>query len=76
MNTFEEITLDMLNSASVSVKRQKCFVDDIGETHEYGLPHRKSYINSEAGRAELEAELEEPYLSAVLEVWGDEPIIL
>lgn len=75
MNTFETITLDKLNEFSVSVKRQMCFTDDDGTTHEYGQPHRKAYINSEQGRAELEAELDEPYLSAVLEIWGDEPII-
>lgn len=34
--------------------------------------NRKAYVNSERGRQELQIEISEPYLSEILEVWGDE----
>ena len=46
-----------------------------GETFVLGSPHRCAYINSRAGRESLCAEVAEPYLSAVLSVWGDTPTL-
>lgn len=63
-------TLDMLTETGVSVKTQK-YVEDGGVEYAVGEPHRRAYVNSERGRAEIAAELPEPYLSAVLAVWGD-----
>ena len=40
-----------------------------------GELHAKAYMNSERGRAELAEEVSEPYLSAVLSVWGEEPTV-
>ena len=68
------ITLDALTQNSVSVKTQKAIVQD-GETYEIGEPHRCAYVNSLAGRKQLTAELPEPYLSAVLAVWGSVPTV-
>lgn len=65
-----KITLDMLTETSVSVKTQK-YIEDGGVEYAVGEPHRRAYVNSERGRAEIAAELPEPYLSAVLAVWGD-----
>jgi len=65
-----QIALDMLTEKSVSVKTQK-YIEDEGIEYAVGEPHRRAYVNSERGRAEIAAELPEPYLSAVLAVWGD-----
>ena len=67
---YEKISLDMLTETSVSVKTQK-YVEDGGVEYAVGEPHRRAYVNSERGRAEIAAELPEPYLSAVMSVWGD-----
>lgn len=66
--------IDMLNSDSVSVKTQNHMIID-GVDYDIGLPHRKAYINSVKGRAELSSEIPEPYLSGILAVWGDEPTV-
>lgn len=71
----EKITLDMLTQDSVSVKRQRYAVVD-GEEYPIGRPHRKAYVNSERGRTEIQNELEEPYLSAVMAVWGEQPTVI
>lgn len=68
------ITIDALTKGSVSVKVQKTIVQD-GVTYEIGEPHRCAYVNSESGRAKLSEEVPEPYLSAVMAVWGDDPTI-
>lgn len=67
-------TLDMLTKTSVNVKTQK-YIEDGGIEYVVGEPHRKAYVNSERGRAEIAAELPEPYLSAVLAVWGENPTV-
>jgi len=71
----QKIALDMLTQDSVSVKRQRYAVVD-GEEYPIGQPHRKAYINSERGRTEIQNELEEPYLSAVMAVWGEQPTVI
>jgi len=66
-----EITLDLLTADSVTVETINIFEND-GTVYRMP-PHAKAYPNSEAGRAELQAEVSEPYLSAVLTIWGDAP---
>ena len=68
----EKIMVDMLTQDTVSIKTQRYMVED-GTELEIGLPHRKAYSNSPQGRAALANELAEPYLSAVMTVWGDAP---
>lgn len=65
----------MLTETGVSVKTQK-YVEDGGIEYAVGEPHRRAYINSERGRNEIAAELPEPYLSAVMSVWGDAPTVI
>ena len=36
---------------------------------------KTAYINSERGRAQAEKEIPEPYLSAIMSMWGDSPTI-
>lgn len=68
------ITVDMLTADSVSILTQKVATIE-GQTYTLGN-HRYAYVNSAAGRAQLEAELPEPYRSAVLAVWGDAPTVV
>ena len=68
------ITIDALTKGSVSVKVQKTIVQD-GVTYEIGEPHRCAYANSATGREQIAEELPEPYLSAVMAVWGDAPTV-
>ena len=70
----KNIYLDMLSTESVSVKTQRTITVE-GKTYAVGEPHRRAYINSASGRAELAEELPEPYRSAVMAVWGDTPTI-
>lgn len=70
----EKITLDMLTPESVSVKKQQ-FVLLNGVEQPVGEPWRKAYVNSNDGRAAVEAELPEPYRSAIFAVWGEGPTV-
>lgn len=71
MDIKTRISLDVLNEYSVTVKTQQ-YIDIEGEELNVGEPRARAYANSERGRAELAEEVSEPYLSAVLSVWGDE----
>lgn len=66
------ITVDNLTTESVSVKTQRVLIEDNGTETALGLPSRKAYVNSDDGRTELAAEVQEPYFSAIIAVWGDE----
>lgn len=44
-------------------------------TEENGTIWRKAYSNSELGRLELQQEVEEPFYSEILDVWGEEPTV-
>ena len=68
------ISLDVLNEYSVTVKTQQ-YMELEGEELNVGELHARAYPNSERGRAELAEDVPEPYLSAVLSVWGDKPVI-
>ena len=70
----EKITLDMLTQDSVSLKKQNYAIVD-GTEYPIGEPWRKAYVNSTNGRAEVEAEVSEPYKTAVFAVWGDTPTV-
>lgn len=69
----KEITLDLLNSNSVSVKTvEKAKVNLVERT--IGT-YRKAYVNSPIGRQQIIDDLSEQYANAVLAVWGDEPTV-
>ena len=70
----EKITLDMLTQDSVSLKRQN-YTEIEGQLQPVGQPWRRAYVNSEQGRAQVAAEIPEPYKSAIFAVWGDEPTV-
>ena len=72
MEIKNKISLDVLNENSVTVKTRQ-YIEVDGEALHVGELHAKAYMNSERGREELAEEVPEPYLSAVLSVWGEEP---
>jgi hypothetical protein len=70
----EKITLDMLTQNSVSLKKQQYTTVD-GVEYPIGQPWRRAYVNSTQGRAQVEAEVQEPYKTAIFAVWGDTPTV-
>ena len=74
MDIKTRIYLDMLTENSVTVKTQRYTVMD-GEEVNIGEIHARAYPNSERSRAELAEDVPEPYLSAVLSAWGEEPTV-
>ena len=71
MDIKTRISLDVLNEYSVTVKTQQ-YMELEGEELNVGELHARAYANNERGRAELAEDVPEPYLSAVLAVWGKE----
>ena len=70
----DKFTLDILTENSVSLKKQN-YVDVNGKLQPVGQPWRRAYVNSEQGRAQVMAEVPEPYKTAVFAVWGNEPTV-
>jgi hypothetical protein len=70
----QEISLDELDIYKVSVETKQ-FVEVDGVLYQIGTPHRRAYSNSAQDRTLIAEELAEPYLSAVMAVWGDSPTI-
>ncbi len=70
----EKIALDMLTKDSVSLKKQNYGVVE-GVEYPIGEPWRRAYANSVQGRGQVQAEVPEPYQSAIFAVWGDAPTV-
>ena len=70
----EKITLDMLTQDGVSLKKQQ-YTTINGIEYPIGEPWRRAYVNSAQGRSQVQAEVPEPYLSAIMTVWGDAPTV-
>mgnify|MGYP001009130175 CR=1 FL=1 len=70
----EKIYIDALTESGVSIRWQKYVIEE-GQEYYVGDPHRCAYINSERGRLEITQALTEPYLSAVMALWGDTPTV-
>lgn len=66
----EKITLDALTSEGVSLKRQQYTIVG-GKEYPIGEPWRKGYVNSTIGRDQVQAEIPEPYQTAIFAVWGE-----
>lgn len=71
----EKVTLDLLTQNGVTIGRQKMTVVD-GAEYPIGNVLCKAYTNSARGRDELIAEVEEPYKSIILMMWGETPTII
>ena len=74
MNPQTKITIDMLTNTSVSIKSETIVVFN-GQELALGDPHRTSYLNSILGRKDIKINLAEPFLSSVIAVWGDTPLV-
>jgi hypothetical protein len=70
----EKITLDMLTKDSVSVKKQQ-YIEQNEQEYPIGQPWRRAYVNNTSGRAQVQAEVAEPYKTAIFAVWGDTPTV-
>ena len=70
----ELIFLDELNEFSLSVVTKKYIINE-GVRYFVGDPVRAAYVNSTSGRADISRDLPEPYLSAVMSIWGDTPLV-
>lgn len=75
MEIKEEIKIELLNQDSVSVVFTK-YIEYVGQKLQVGEAVRTAYANSAQGRIELENQVPEPYLSAILAVWGDTATIV
>jgi len=71
---FEKITLDMLTQDSVSLKKQQ-YTTVNGQEYPVGQPWRRTYVNSTNGREQANAEVAEPYKTAIFAIWGDTPTV-
>ena len=71
---YEEITLQDLDRDKVNVMRQK-YIELEGTSYPIGDIFRRSYANSAHGRKQVQEEIAEPYFSAVMAVWGEEPTV-
>jgi hypothetical protein len=70
----EKIIIENLTEKTVGIKRQK-YITVNGKEYDDGVPCRTAYINDEKGRIDIQNALSEPYLSAVMFVWGNEATV-
>jgi len=64
----ERIILDMLTIKGVSLVKQKVVIQD-GVEYPFGEQWRRAYENTLEGIEILKAEVQEPYLSTILNLW-------
>ncbi len=75
MKIKEEIKLELLNQDSVSIVFIK-YIEYEGQKLQVGEAIRTGYVNSIQGREELKEQIKEPYLTAILAVWGNKSTIV
>ena len=73
-NIVTKISVDGLTLDKVSVWQQK-YIKLGDNEYPISLPIRTAFENSIKGREELLDKVKEPYLSAILSVWGTEPTV-
>ncbi len=69
----EKLTVDMLNEKSVSILKQKFYVEN-GTLTQLGENHRKTYYNTEQGRMDI-VELPTNVQNSILSIWGTTPTV-
>ena len=74
IETYSEITLDLLTKNSVSVLT-RTYADLEGVKTQIGENTRTAYGNSPIGREQITQRLPEDYVQAILAVWGDTPTL-
>lgn len=72
----KEYSLDMLTPDGVSVLEKTYIILSEGDEPQLiGRPVRTSYVNSFSGRAAVQANLPENFVSGILAVWGIAPSV-
>lgn len=74
MTITTKTTLDCLCENSVSVLKQDYITVGNADV-QIGDNHRRAFVNSLSGRAAIAEYISEPYISAVLQVWGETPTV-
>lgn len=74
MEIYTKTEILQLTAFSVDIRKQDYILID-GLERELGKPWNNSYVNTASGRAVLANDIGEPYLSAILGVWGETPIM-
>jgi hypothetical protein len=70
----EKTHLDSLTNDHVHLRKQNHTTIE-GVEYPVGPPWRRAYVNSTQGRTQVQAEIAEPYKTAIFAVWGDSPTI-
>ena len=70
-----KIILDMLTQDKVIILKQN-YVNVDGIEYMVGNTWRSAYMNSTEGRARAQLEVIEPYLSAIMAIWGTTPTVV
>lgn len=60
---------------SVTIRRQKIYTDGDVE-YKVGKPTCTSYSNSVSGRKDITKNIKEPFLGAIMLVWGSSPTVV
>ena len=70
----EAITIDSLDSQSVTINKTK-FINIDNTDYQIDEPLTVSFENSDEGRKALSESIPEPFLSAIMSIWGRFPIV-
>lgn len=70
----EEKTIEYLTQTTARIATSK-YIEYEGVKYQIGLANRRSYVNSKTGRNEIKENLEEPFLTSVMAIWGSEPVV-
>lgn len=75
MEIREEIKIELLNTNGVSVIFTK-HIEYGGQKLQVGEAVRTAYVNSVQGREDLKKQIPKPYLTCILEIWGNMPTVV
>ena len=72
---YEIISIKSLTTGQAVITKDS-YIDVNGTPAKVGDTWQRAYVNSTRGRGEVEAEVPEPYRSAIMAVWGAEPTVV
>lgn len=75
VTTNEAVSVKFLDNKSVSIIKTR-YINIEGVSHKFGESLTVLFENSAQGRESLAQNISEPFLSAVMTVWGDTPTII
>ena len=71
----EKLAITYLTQESVSILKQRFYVEEDGTETQLGDNHRTAYTNNEIGRNDI-LELPENIVNSILAMWGEVPNIV